>query len=235
MRHFPHPIIFFLFLPILILSCSNTMPSRAVISPSFNEGDSLQPFLDAGCQQGNTSEYVLKCQDTELISTFDCLPNLYVREEGGAFGIFLATCFTRATQMPIEKQKEYFSCDGGFFYSCKSYISWKNGQFIQIKNKKELAPLVSPINTTEEAMNYVLLVEDGTQNITLNETLFEQRTKKIEDTFLVTIYAPDRTYGCFDTIHYEAIQYEVAANGDITERNRTVVYTRKLPGMICAD
>jgi hypothetical protein len=63
----------------------------------------------------------------------------------------------------------------------------------------------------------------------------KKNVEVVGQNFLVTVYAEDRVFGCYDEINYEAIKYEVASDGDITEKSREVVYNKQLDAYICVD
>lgn len=195
----------------------------------------LQQFLDAGCLKRGD---FLECENTEFVSKFKCATStLLVEDEGDVFGFPIIHCPAGVSQngLSAEEKKSYFKCSGGLFVTCASYLTYKDDQFIPIKNKAEFLSLSGPIDGQEKALLLVLLAEEGSKNLVVDHLSFKGEVKREGGNYLVTVYAPDQTFGCYDTIQYESIQYEVTPAGDVVERNREVVYTKELEYTICVD
>lgn len=231
----------FLLTALFLIGC--TAVEKPPATPPTNvEKVSLQPFFDAGCSE--TGSTYIKCTDIEFIKEFNCLDSsLSVPKNGKNLGLPLVRCNSPTWSWPQdeqlispEEQEKYFECGGGLSQTCKSYITYKDNKFIQIKNKEELLPHIGVIDTEDKALALVLLSEGGSEELIVNEKKMRGRNVEVVgQNFLVTVYAPDRIFGCFDEINHEAIKYDVTSEGDITERSREIVYNEQLEYDICVD
>jgi hypothetical protein len=198
--------------------------------------EKVQEFLDAGCTFDG--EY-LECTNTAIERKFGCSFGMRVRIESGNLEppITLVQCNILAFQQNLSEQdmKNYFYCSGGLLYTCKSYVYWAGTEFAQLKNTAELAEAAGPVGSEGEAMAFVLLSKEVHQTITVDNTTFTGSSEKSGDVYLVTVYAPDRVFGCYDEVNYEEIVYEVISEGKISEKSRRIVYNDQLGYAVCVD
>lgn len=193
----------------------------------------LRPFLDAGCVN---SDGHLDCRNASFQSTFGCLIFPTIAHNGAGLNppLALSKCWAEV-QDRSEARKEYFFCSGGMLNACLSYIVWENSHFVQLKNASDLAARVAPIESEQEALNYVLLSKDVSDRVERPIVgALRAGAERNTDGFLVTAYYHN-TFGCYSQIDYEEVKYQVSANGSIEEVSRAVVYTEYLGYAICVD
>ena len=197
----------------------------------------LKSFLDAGCV--NSSYDYLDCEKTSFTSEFNCDGSTIIRKEGAYLDpqVPLARCFTSSygANLTEGEQETYFYCSGGLRYGCTSYIHWNGSTFVQIKNTTDFSGLITPITSEQEALYYVLLSKNvvfGVDRKILGN--LNSKAEKRDGGFLVTTYYYN-PFGCYDSLDYYEIRYQVSQDGEIIEKDRKVVYTEALGYSICVD
>ncbi len=191
-----------------------------------------QKFLEAGCYYSNGD---LNCENASFASEFKCESYMSLAKYGESLDpkLVLLEC-------PVVMQDytvgDYFNCDGGFIYTCLSYVTFDNNKFVNIKNPEEFAAVFAPVESEEEALDFALLSYDGLDKVqNKSGVLFEAKSEKSGENFAVTIYSRSSQFGCYSDIQYYGVTYEVTKNGSITEKNRETVYTEDLGYLICVD
>ena len=207
--------------------------TQYVFVKSIEQGIQLQKFFDAGCFTDSQGD--LDCQSASFVSEFKCESYILLTEQGENLNpkLVLLEC-------PVVMQNynvgDYFNCDGGFIYTCLSYVTFHDNQFVNIKNPEEFAAVFAPIESEEEALDFALLSYDGLDKVqNKSGVLFEARSEKSGENFAVTIYERSSQFGCYSEVHYYEVTYEVTKNGSITQKNRETVYTEDLGYLICVD
>jgi len=236
-------IVLFLVITTIFLVC---LYSNKTVTLGFNYdindyNSSVDPFLDAGCI--NDGQNYITCKDTKITKDFGCLDSLYLAKASLEFGTPLYNC-----DIPVysdndvlisdAEKKEYFECGGGLLQLCKSYIFYDNNKsiFSQIKNKDAFLSFVGDINSKEKALALVLLFERGYSKLTIDNKVFNSKlVSNNDESYLVTVYNSDKSFGCYDTINYESIVYKVTPLGNITEESRKIIYSERLPYELCVD
>lgn len=229
-----------LFFGLIFFGCIGTNGPEQPPDPPGANIDVVEKFVEAGCTKTSNfdTDGVLYCENAGAISKFGCFDDTYFMSEE-ALGLdpelTLFNCWTEAYYLTSDEQEDYFYCSGGLPYACYSYLTYYNGEFIEIKNSEELSNIISPIDSEEEALNYVLISEPVFASFEKEDQEFNYESEKVGDNFLVKVYYASPVFGCYDEVNYYAIEYEVTPEGLITKLSEEIVYTEQLEYMICVD
>ncbi len=206
--------------------------------------EQYQKFSDAGCVSDPlTDTNSINCENTSFVKQFNCQEPMWMqtRVEGSELTppLMLLTCNVEGERPyvahPIES---YFGCDGGFLYRCITYVAANESGFMHIKRPSDLAQIIGPIETKEEARAFTLLsvIHSDAKLVFENESIiFTSNVTRTQEGFRVTIYQSGSIFGCYDHTDYEKVTYELTKEGRLTEKERTLAYTEKLGYTICAD
>ncbi|MEW6721900.1 MAG: hypothetical protein AB1324_01420 [Candidatus Micrarchaeota archaeon] len=213
--------------------CALVRESKPMPLPTEPE-DEVREFIDAGCTFDGSS---LDCSNTSI--DFGCTFGMQRREEGATLDprLNLVQCnvWVHQQNLSAEEMDTFFYCSGGLLFTCKSYVYGENGSFFQIRNLTGLAAKAGPVDSAEEAMAFVMLSNPVYGSLTVDDKAFFGGSEPSGEDYRVTVYAPDRVFGCYDEVNYEEIIFTVGKNGSVAEESRSVVHNRRLDGAICVD
>ncbi len=217
---------------------TTTIPTATVtVTVTDSSTDEFgKSFTDAGCTATKYGDDppVHNCDNAPSVRAFGCRASGEIL--GKEYGIPMMQCVTTPPERVANT--DYFSCGGGLLWTCTSYIGYVNNSFQLIKNAPALMSLVGSIQNEAQALRYVLMTKDYTsESLTLSggTILAKVPTIRSADRFLVTVYRPDKVFGCFSEKTYYKVVFEVTPSGVVYEENSTVAHKETMPGVLCVD
>jgi hypothetical protein len=148
---------------------------------------------------------------------------------------------TKEMQAEIE-QGLYFYYTGGLFGSYIRYVIVQDGAFHLIKSEEEFRDIYAPLETPEEALSYVLAVENLSAYYGLEYTSgYKYEVNTVEDTYVTSegegytlhLYSYQLA-GCGP--HWiSAVDVHVTREGMIQEISRTPLFRDPHQDELCVD
>ncbi len=197
-------------------------------------------LLERGCKN-TTHDWILDCSNTDLSQQFNCdesPENSGLMQMGYALELNASFLRCRSRIRPGQEDLDYFYCSGGLTQFCYSYVLANDTDSVQIKNEKELAAKITPLETESEALAFLLL----SRNV-MSEFKFDYENSEVKvisnvtrkgNNFLITAYQIN-VFGCRDSDNLDEITFEVSRNGSIEELERETIFSKSLSGRVCVD
>lgn len=217
---------------ILLAACTGTPqfinhepPSLTVSSDAFNDAETLAP---------------LGCDEVQA-------PSSLVGGLNPAYPI--ALCIIR--YIPGEGSEElrdetesgqFFYYTGGLLGNYVGYIIHQNGEFVLLKTEEDFRKVFAPIESSEEALSYVLAVRNLMAYYGLKyDPGYEYEVGVVEDTYvtpepggyLVHLFY-DQVFGCGP--HWtSAVDMRVSAEGNVEEAASQPIFRDPNLDELCVD